>query len=78
MNHETINALKFILALLITGIFAGKFLSAYNTRLHNEAIDGCANQSSYRAQFTENGKTITVKETQKYIYDKCLLDKNIK
>ena len=78
MNHETINALKFILALLIVGIFAGKFLGAYNTKIRNDAIDGCYNQSSYQQSYIENGKTIAIKETQKYLYDKCLLDKNIK
>lgn len=78
MNNQILPTLKFILVLLIVSIFAGKFLEAYNTRLRNDAIDGCANQSTYQAQFEENKKTITVRETQKYLYDKCLVDKDIR
>lgn len=78
MNNQILPTLKFILAILVVSVFASKFLEAYNTHLRNEAIDGCANQSSYQAQFEENKKTITVKETQKYLYDKCLVDKNIR
>lgn len=78
MNNHTLPTLKFVLALLVVTIFASKFLDAYNTSLRNQAIDGCANQSSYQAQFEENNKTVTVRETQKYLYDKCLVDKNIR
>ncbi|MFA5894522.1 MAG: hypothetical protein WC851_01985 [Candidatus Shapirobacteria bacterium] len=78
MNNQILPTLKFILAILIISVFASKFLEAYNTNLRNEAIDGCANQSSYQAQFEENKKTITVREPQKYLYDKCLVDKNIR
>jgi hypothetical protein len=78
MNHETINALKFVLALLITSIFAGKFLGAYNTKIRNEAIDGCANQTFYQNEYTDSeSRKITNREPQKSLYQKCLIDKGV-
>lgn len=78
MKPEILSTLKFALALIVVSIFAAKFLGAYQTKVRNEAIDGCYNNSFYRVERIEDGKTITTSETQKYIYDKCLLDKNIK
>lgn len=62
------------LAILIVGFQLAAIARSYS---RNQAIDGCYQASSYQAQFTESGRQITTTETQKYIFDQCLLYKGI-
>jgi hypothetical protein len=79
MTPKILSVLKLILILIVTSIFASQFLGAYRTYVRNLAIDGCALSSSYQNQFTDaEGRLVTNREPQKYLYDKCLLDKGIK
>lgn len=78
MNNQILSFLKLITVLAVVSIFANKFLEVYKTFVRNQAIDGCYNQSFYQVQRTEKTQIITTSETQKYIYTKCLLDKNIR
>ena len=67
-------------ALIIAAVLAVvgfQFLGAYRTQVKNQAIDGCYAQSFYQSEFIEGDKTITTRETQKYIFDQCILDKGI-
>jgi len=45
--------------------------------VRNQAIDGCAAQSNYSASFEENGRQVTVSESQRHLFEKCLLNKGI-
>ena len=74
---QSSNLIKTAILLAAILILGGQFLAAYKTNIRNQAIDGCASQSSYTASFEENGRQITVRETQKHLFDKCLLDKGI-
>jgi len=69
--------LKFI-ALAALVIVGYGFLMSYQTKIRNEAIDGCAKNSTYQNQFTdEQGRLVTNSEPQKTLYTKCLSDKGI-
>lgn len=79
MTDKVLSLLKFGIVLLIGVIFATQFLAAYKTKLRNDAIDGCAQSSSYQNQFTDaEGRLVTNREPQKAIYEKCLLLKNVR
>jgi len=73
-----INQIKFVLLTAILAVIGFGFLSTYRTQVRNQAINDCYTQSFYRLERIEDGKTITTSETQKYIYEQCLLDKRIK
>lgn len=62
------------LAILIVGFQLAAIARSYS---RNQAIDGCYQASAYQANFPENGRNITVTETQKHIFEQCLAIKNI-
>ena len=68
---------KFVVITALLAVIGFGFLKSYQTQTRNQAINDCYNQSFYRTQYIENGKTIDTSETQKYIYLQCLKDKNV-
>ena len=76
MNKAT-EIVKYLILAGVVAILGWQFLTVYQTKVRNEAIDGCAAQSVYQAEYEENSRRITIREPQRHIYKQCLLDKGI-
>ncbi len=68
---------RYLALAAVTFILGSQFLAAYKNKIRNEAIDGCASQSTYQASFGENGRQMTISEPQKYLYEQCLSNKGV-
>lgn len=76
---KSLNIIIASIILAVSIIFVGlQFLADYKSSIKNQAIDGCYQASFYQAEYEKEGQQITVRETQKYIFDQCLAQKGIK
>lgn len=73
-----LDLLKFVVITALLAIIGFGFLKSYQTFVRNQAIDGCAQSSSYQNQFTDEQKRlVTNREPQKSIYQACLQFKGL-
>jgi len=74
-TSEIIKAIIVAAAILVVGF---QLVALGKEFVRNQAIDGCAAQSSYQVTFMESdGRQATTREPQKYLMDKCLFEKGI-